>query len=120
EDFVRMLMAVIFKDELKYHSYNMVSGQKYNLQQLCDMVNEAAVEYREWIQEDPDADEETKDKLLRLVKQPVIFAKDGMNNEYTASNERILEELGDFEYTDMQQAVDNLYFWYAKEKGFSL
>ena len=116
EDFVRMLMAVIFKDELKYHSYNMVSGQKYNLQQLCDMVNEAAVEYREQMLEDEDTDAKTKDKIMRLVKQPVIFAKDGMNNEYTASNERILEELGEFEYTDMQEAVNKLYFWYADEK----
>ncbi len=116
EDFVRMLLELLSKEELKYHSYNMVSGKKYNLQQLCNMVNEAAVEYREQMLEDDDIDAETKDRIMRLVKQPVIFAKDGMNNEYTASNERILEELGDFDYTDMQEAINRLYFWYADVK----
>lgn len=114
-DFCRMLMMLISKDELGYHSYNMVSGERISLREICDMVNEAAMEYRERSLES-ETDEEKRDRLMRLVCQPVIFEKDGENCEYTASNKRILKELGGFEYTPIQQAIDELYAWHAGQE----
>ncbi len=128
KDFCRILMALIVKKNLKYHSYNVVSGERVTLRQICDMVNEAAMEFRESRLEAMDEKQKheefekgltMEDRLMRLVCQPVIFEKDGMNSEYTGSNERLLEELEDFTYTPIQEAIDELYGWYAKEEyGF--
>ncbi len=131
EDFCRLLFSLITKKHLKYHSYNLVSGERITLMEICRMVNEAAVEYRESYLERLSPEEKDKvftgrgyedgrltleDRLHRLVCQPVVFKEDGMNNEYTGSNERILEELGDFEYTPLQEAIDKLYAWYARSE----
>ena len=128
DDFCRMLLMLVSKKNLKYHSYNLVSGERVTLRQICDMVNEAAMEYRESHLERLSEEEKTRpftgpgfedgritleQRLERLLCQPVIFKEEGLNNEYTGSNERILEELGEFEYTPLQEAIDSLYGWYA-------
>lgn len=89
-DFIKMLMGLVFKDELMYHSYNMVSGKRISLLEICDMVNEAAEGYG-------------------YHKQQVSVENEGLSNEYTADNERILKELPDFKYMEMQDAIKELY-----------
>lgn len=113
-DFCQMLMMMILKDELKYKSYNMVSGKKISLLELCDIVNSAAVEYRERMLERTDLQEELRDNLMRLVKQPVTVEREGLNNEYTASNERFMEEFPLYEYTEIEIAIEELYDYYAR------
>lgn len=72
DDFCRML-EFFLSHEPKYHSYNMVAGDKISLQEICDLVNE--VSFR---------------------KALVYICRDGLGREYTASNERFLEEWPDF------------------------
>jgi|GEM_PF-184040 len=115
EDFCSILLQLIFKDTLKYRSYNIVSGKVYDLISLAKMVNEAAIEYRENMLETGKYEGDDETKLLRLVMQPIVVANDELNNEYTASNARVLEELPDYTYIPMQQAIDELYTYYANE-----
>lgn len=92
EDFCRML-EFFLSHEPKYHSYNMVAGDKISLREICDMVNQ-----------------------ISLGKAPVYICRDGLGREYTASNERFLEEWPDFSYTPKETAVRELYEWYQERE----
>ena len=79
-------------NEPKYKSYNMVSGTKISLKQICDIVNKVS-----------------KKEL------PVYVCKEGLAKEYTASNKRFLDECPGFEYTSLECAIESLYNWYENE-----
>ena len=90
DDFLKMLDIFMHK-ELKYHSYNMCTGEPVDLVTLCNIVKEVS----------------GKD-------YGTFVCKEGLAKEYTASNERLMKELGsDFRYTPVKQAVKELYDWYA-------
>ncbi len=88
DDFCRMLELMLHA-ELKHHTYNMVSGKRISLKEICDIVLEIS------------------GKSL-----PVHICKDGLANEYTASNKRFIEEFPKFTYTPAKQAIEELYHWY--------
>lgn len=92
DDFCRML-EFFLSHEPKYHSYNMVAGDKISLREICDIVNK--VSSRE---------------------MAVYICRDGLGREYTASNERFLEEWPDFTYTTKEAAVRELYNWYMERE----
>lgn len=91
DDFCRLLEAFIKIEKPKYHTYNAVRGQRVDLYSLAELVNEIAG-----------------------YKQKIIVCQEGYANEYTANNERILQEISGFEFTDMKTAVQELYLWYKK------
>lgn len=93
DDFSRMLEHFLWH-EPKFHTYNMVSGQKISLEQICKKVLEVS----------------GKDL-------PVYICKEGLGKEYTASNERFLKECPEFQYTPMEQAIEELYQWYAQNEA---
>ena len=92
DDFCRMVEYFLEHDP-KYHTYNMVSGSRISLQEICEIV-------------------------LRVSgKQlPIYVCKEGLGNEYTASSQRFLEECTDFKYTPIEKAIENLYDWYLKNE----
>ena len=89
DDFLKML-DIFMHRELSFHSYNMCTGEMIDLVTLCNMVREIS----------------GKDN-------GIFVCKNGLAKEYTASNERLLNELGGFSYTPVKQAVKELYGWYA-------
>ena len=91
EDFCHMLEAFMKLDKPQYHVYNAVRGEKIDLYTLAEMVNAVAD-----------------------VKQPIIVCREGYANEYTANNDRILKELPGIRFTDMKDAVRELYGWYRQ------
>ncbi len=93
EDFLNMLLKFLEIEKPEYHTYNMVSGQRIDLITLCHIVNKVS------------------NKNLRILS-----GKEGYGNEYTANNDRILNELGGFEMTSMEQAVEKLYSWYLTQE----
>ena len=93
EDFCRMMECFLHK-ELKYQTYNMVSSQKISLLEICNHVNRIS----------------GKDL-------PVIVCKEGLANEYTASNNRFIQECSDFVYTPIEKSIENLYSWYAAQEN---
>lgn len=46
-----------------------------------------------------------KVKLQMNSQQPVILLEKTMNHEYTGSNKRLLEEIGDFEFIDIDEGI---------------
>lgn len=91
-DFCKML-EFFLSHKPKYHSYNMVAGDKISLREICDIVNKISFE-----------------------ELPVYICRDGLGREYTASNERFLEEWPDFVYTTKETAVQELYNWYKSRE----
>ena len=94
DDFCRMLEAFMKLDRPQHYVYNAVRGERIDLYTLAEMVNEAAD-----------------------VKQPIIVCREGYANEYTASNDRILKELPEIQFTDMKDAIRELYGWYRQHES---
>lgn len=75
----------------EYHAYNMTSGRKIDLITIADMINELV--------ENP---------------VPVYVCMDGLANEYTASNNRFVNEFKDFNISDMKQSISELLDYYKQ------
>lgn len=93
DDFCRMLEKFILIEKPKFHAYNAVSGSPVELYRLAKIVRKIS------------------EKDLKI-----IVCKDGYANEYTASNVRMMQELGDFSYTNIENSVEMLYRWYEKRQ----
>lgn len=72
------------------HAINVVRGEKIDLFSLAKIVLEVSGK-----------------------ELPIYVCEDGMGNEYTASNNRLIAEIGDFKYTDIKIAIKDMYKWYA-------
>ena len=89
DDFCRIIEWFI-DNTPRYHTYNVTSGKKFDLVSLAEIVKQVS------------------DKDI-----PVIVCKDGLANEYTASNGRLLSEVPDVRFTDMTVAIEKLYGYYV-------
>ena len=93
EDFLKAL-DVFMHSELKYHSYNMCTGQPVDLVSLAGIVREVSGR-----------------------NTGLYVCREGLAKEYTADNARFLEQLGsDFTYTPVREAVKKLYDWYVENE----
>lgn len=70
------------ENQPKYHSYNMCTGVSLKLSEICKMIQE---------QMGTDLD--------------VIFEADGLNNEYSANNRRILAEMTGYCFTSIYEGI---------------
>lgn len=94
EDFCRMLCDFIKIRNPKFHTYNAVNGTKIDLYSICKIMNKVSGK-----------------------NMPIYICNDGLGNEYTANNQRLLKELPDsFYFTDMETAISKLYRWYNKNE----
>lgn len=92
EDFARML-EFFLSHEPRFHSYNMVSGDKISLSEICDIVNR-----------------------ISGMDARMYVCRKGLAREYTASNERFLSECPDFAFTAKETAIKALYDWYKNRE----
>lgn len=93
-DFCDMVERFLLLKEPQYHSYNIVSGRRIDLISLAEIV-----------------------KRISGKDVPVIVCEEGLANEYTADNSRLLAEIGGgAELTSYEEAVRELYRWYS-ERG---
>lgn len=93
DDFCRMLDSFIRLESPKYHVYNAVRGERIDLLSLAKLVNEIGAE-----------------------EQKIIVCQEGYANEYTANNDRIMQELPDLEFTDIKSSIIKLYEWYNQHQ----
>lgn len=84
EDLVKMIDWAIH-NETKEKIYNVTTGRKIDLISLANLVNE------------------TSD-----FKSEIRVLNDGLNNEYTSNNQRILTEIGNFEFTTHKNAISKI------------
>ena len=81
EDLIKMIDWFI-SNEPKEKIYNVTTGKKVDLLTLASLVNEASE-----------------------FKSDIKISNDGLNNEYTSNNERILKEIHDFKFTSHKDAI---------------
>ncbi|MDD3462289.1 MAG: NAD-dependent epimerase/dehydratase family protein [Sulfurospirillaceae bacterium] len=81
DDLVRMIDFFIHNDA-KEKIYNVTTGTKIDLITLAELVNSASD-----------------------FQSDINVLNDGLNNEYTSNNGRILKELGNFQFTSHQNAI---------------
>lgn len=93
DDFCRMVKAFIELDSPKYHTYNIVSGKKIDLLSLAKIVKEKSGE-----------------------DLPIIVAKEGFANEYTANGDRLHNEINYHEFVSHEQAIDELIAYFEERK----
>lgn len=75
----------------QHHIYNITSGQKVDLLTLAELI------------------------IKKSEKEIDLYVcKNGLANEYTASNKRLLEEIGHFEFTKIEVSISILYDWYLE------
>ena len=77
----------------KFHDYNAVSGKAYSLHGLAEIVQH-----------------------VMHTDVPVYVARDGYFAEYTADNNRILNEMTDFEIENIEVSIYKLAKWYMNNK----
>lgn len=81
DDLVKMIDWFIH-NEAKEKIYNVTTGQKIDLLSLVNIVNETS-------------DFKSETRVLNA----------GLNNEYTSNNERLLNEIGDFDFISHKNAI---------------
>lgn len=90
DDFVKIVDYFI-DHKPKHNFYNIGTGKKIDLLTIANLINEVA------------------DK-----KSEIIVKNDGLNKEYSCNNQRLMDELGDFEFSNIKDSIKNLYYWYQK------
>lgn len=84
DDLLKMIDWAVH-NETKEKIYNVTTGKKIDLITLANLVNE------------------TSD-----FKSEIKVLNDGLNNEYTSNNERIMKELKNFEFTSHKKAIQKM------------
>ncbi len=88
DDLIRIIEYFI-NNESRYSAYNCTRGTTIDLISLADIINEVS---------------DNPSKIIVLNK--------GLNKEYSADNSRLLDELGEFEFTSHKDAIRYLYNFY--------
>ncbi|MBL4703699.1 MAG: NAD(P)-dependent oxidoreductase [Flavobacteriales bacterium] len=92
DDLVRIVQWFI-ENKPKYQTYNVCSGNTYEYVSLANIISEIAHN-----------------------KTDVAVNNIEIRKEYSGDNSRLVEELGGFEFTPIEQALELLYNWYQNNK----
>ena len=74
-----------------YQIYNVGRGEKIDLLTLATYIQK-----------------------MKKRSSKIIVKKNGLNNEFTCNNKRLLEELKDLTFTRFEDAIDSLYSYYQQ------
>ena len=89
-DLVRII-EYFLNNKAKHKAYNVATGKPVDLIEIANKINEISENNSE-----------------------IIISNPGLNSEYTADNTRLMKELKDFSFTDIDEAVRQLYGWYRQ------
>ncbi len=93
-DLVGILKYFIY-NKPKYNAYNISTGKTYLLSEIAEMVKQRMME-KGLINE----------KLYAKGEPEIILLKSGFNNKYTADNSRLINEIGNYSFTDIKKGID--------------
>ncbi len=82
------------RNEPQHKHYNVCTGRVFDLKTLASLVVEAS------------------GKELALV-----IKNEGLGNECSGDNTRLIEEIPDFHFRDMRGSIERLYHWYEERKA---
>lgn len=92
DDFCRIVKWFV-DYEPKHKTYNVSSGKKIDLLTIANII-----------------------KNVSNKNLPIFVCNEGFGKEYSANNERIINELGSFLFTPMEDAIRSLYTWYQQKE----
>lgn len=87
------IVCWFLEHEPKYHDYNVCTGMPVDLLTIAHLVNQVS----------------GKDL-------PITVLKEGWNNSYTASPERLFSEMGEVKLTTIEDGIRKLYRFYCEHK----
>ncbi|EKE05596.1 MAG: hypothetical protein ACD_19C00198G0002 [uncultured bacterium] len=87
-DFVKIL-EYFLTNKTRYKSYNVGRGVSIDLVTISDKINKIAPH-----------------------KSPIEITSRGLANEYTCNNKGLMNEIANFEFTDFNKSLEELYKWY--------
>lgn len=83
------IVDFILQHNIKYKVYNIATGKKTDLIEISKTINS-----------------------ISIYQSEIILLNKGLNNEYTADNRRLLQELKSFKFTSLKEGIKRLYRWY--------
>jgi UDP-glucose 4-epimerase len=92
EDFCKIIEWFIL-NKPKYKDYNVSTGDKIDLYTLAQKVVK-----------------------ISEKKLPIYICRDGLDKEYSSNNQRLIKEIGNFKFTDVDVAIKKLYAWYCENE----
>lgn len=93
EDVINIVKRFL-REDLEYHDYNITSGIDFHLSDIAELISDMSGKHN-----------------------PVIFENDGLNVEYTGSNERILTQLRDFKFTEIKDSLKKVYDYFLQNQS---
>lgn len=88
DDFCKIIQWFIDHTPL-FHTYNITTGRKNDLLSIANMIKEVA-----------------------QADVPIYVCRTGVANEYTAKNDRLISEVRDITFTDLNNAIADLLQYY--------
>jgi GDP-L-fucose synthase len=83
------IISFFINNKAKFKNYNLTTGKKIDLITLSNIINN-----------------------ISDFKSEIVILNDGLNNEYTSDNRRILKELGNFKFTEYNNAIEKMIRYY--------
>lgn len=93
EDFCCILDKFI-KEQPKSNTYNVCTGQTVEFLTIAKIINNI----------------ESNGKNINVLNE-------GLNPEYSGDNSKFINEFGTFNYTEIGEAINKLYYWYKNKSG---
>ena len=89
DDFCRIAEWFV-ENQPKYKSYNVTTGEKIDLLTLAQ-------------------------KVLKISGKdlPIYVCREELAKEYSSNNDKLIREIGNFQFTNVDEAIKKLYDWYA-------
>ena len=91
---VILLVKRMLREDLCFHDYNITSGKNYSLADIAEIISK-----------------------ISAKRNPVIFENEGLNLEYTGSNERIISQFTNFQFTDISVSLKKVYDFYIQNQS---
>jgi GDP-L-fucose synthase len=94
--FVGDLAGIIhwfIENKPKYHDYNVTGGKSESLLDIAKLIAQKMENNKE-----------------------IVLLKGGLGNEYTASNKRLLKEMGSYDFTSLSDGLDKQILWQREIK----
>ncbi|WP_424244265.1 GDP-L-fucose synthase [Elusimicrobium posterum] len=87
QDYARIVKHFI-ENEPSFHDYNVCTGKRISLYEIAEIVNRQMGS-----------------------NAGIIVAKEGLNKEYSAANNRLLSEIPDFKFTNIEDGIAKQIAW---------
>ena len=87
EDMIDIL-EIMFNKELSFHRYNLTSGQNIKLSEIAKHINN-----------------------VMGTRTEISIEESGYKPEYTSDNSRLLKEIGGFDFTNLDNGINDMCLW---------